>query len=476
MAGYRTSVVPKGDMTMSRTKKRLFIAVVVVLLLLLAMPVSNLIVGLPQNNAIASIVTNNDTFAEARDVMAQKCVNCHAEDYVLPKYAFLPIVKGIIERDIHVGTEYMDLAKSLRTEPGTPVSEVVVAKIEQTLNDGSMPPKPYLALHWNGALTEPERDGIMNWIRSVRTANYATGTAAPAFASDMLQPVPDSVDEDPAKVALGDKLFHDTRLSGDNSVSCASCHSLDKGGTDQRQYALGVGDTEGGINSPTVYNSGLHFAQFWDGRAANLEEQADGPVNNPAEMASNWQEVCTKLNQDPEFIEQFNAVYPEGPSKESMIDAIATFERTLVTPNSKFDRYLKGETDTLNAEELKGHQLFMEFGCATCHVGKAMGGQSYEKMGRTKDFFTGRKLTDADNGRYNVTKDEADRHKFKTPTLRNIAVTEPYFHDGSTSDLEEVVRVMAEYQIGKTMTDDQVTAVTAFLNTLTGEYKGKILQ
>jgi len=159
-----------------------------------------------------------------------------------------------------------------------------------------------------------------------------------------------------------------------------------------------------------------------------------------------------------------------------MIDAIATFERTLLTPNCKLDRYLKGDAAALNAEELQGYRAFIEFGCATCHVGKDMGGQSYEKMGRTKDYFAGRVLTDADNGRFNVTKNEADRHKFKTPTLRNIALTAPYLHNGSTSDLGEVIGLMAEYQVGKAIAPQDVAAIAAFLETLTGEYKGPLVQ
>jgi cytochrome c peroxidase len=460
---------------MSKFKKRLIIVTVIVVLLL-AMPVSNLIGGGTRNSSIASIKSDDDTFAQARDVLSSKCADCHAEDYALPLYAFLPGARNIIEQDIQAGLETMDLARSLQPGDGEAVSEVVIAKLEQSFVDGSMPPKPYLALHWNGLVSDTDRESVLAWTRSVRAAHYATGTAEASFADHMLQPVPDSVDADPAKVALGNKLFHDARLSGDNTVSCATCHALDKGGTDRLQYSVGVGDAVGGINSPTVFNAGLLFAQFWDGRATTLAEQADGPVNNPIEMACNWDEVCAKLNQDPGFVAEFNAVYPDGFSKDAMIDAIATFESTLVTPNSKFDRYLKGDADAMTAQEVDGFHVFQEFGCATCHVGQAMGGQSYEKMGRKKDYFAGRALTDADNGRFNVTKNEADRHRFKTPTLRNIALTAPYFHDGSTSDLSEVILIMAEYQAGRTMSTQQVASVEAFLNAQTGEYQGALLQ
>lgn len=461
---------------MSKSRKRLFITILVLILVVLLLPLSNLLVSKPETTSISAIEAHDEAFVQARDVLSQKCADCHSEDYVLPMYAFIPGVRGLLEKDIQTGLAYMDMASALQSEEGQPVSEAALAKLEQSLSDGSMPPKPYLALHWNGALSESDRDAVVSWIHSVRSSHYATGTAAAEFASSMIQPVPDSVEADPAKVALGNKLFHDTRLSGDNTVSCASCHALDKGGTDRLQFSVGVGDAVGGINSPTVFNAGLCFVQFWDGRAADLREQADGPVNNPIEMACNWEEVCTKLNQDAAFIAEFNAVYPEGPSKDTMIDAIATFESTLVTPNSKFDRYLKGDAEALNAQELEGYHTFQQFGCATCHVGKSMGGQSFEKMGRKKDYFAGRELTDADKGRFNVTKDEADLHKFRTPTLRNIALTAPYLHDGSTSDLGEVIQIMAEYQMGRSMSPQQVAAVEAFLNAQTGEYQGALLQ
>ncbi len=461
---------------MSRPVKGIAIVVFIAVILVLALPLSNLAAGLPKNNSIAKMASDDQAFVAARDIISQKCVNCHTAEYVMPMYAFLPGARGLIENDIKLGTEFLNFQEALQPAKGRAVSEVVLAKVEHTLATGSMPPARYRALHWNGGLTEEEKVDLTNWIRDVRKAHYGSGTAAAEFAAEVIQPVPDSVEADAAKVALGDRLFHDTRLSKDNSISCASCHALDRGGTDRRQYSIGVGNAEGGINSPTVYNSGLHFVQFWDGRAADLEEQADGPVNNPIEMASNWDEVCAKLNEDREFSQAFNAVYPEGPSKETMIDAIATFENTLLTPNCRLDRYLKGDTEALSVQEQEGYRLFKGIGCATCHVGKDMGGQSYEKLGRKKDYFAGRDLTDADNGRFNVTKNEADRHTFKTPTLRNIAQTAPYLHNGEMTDLAEVVKLMAEYQMGRAVTSREVAAITAFLNTLTGEYKGQVIQ
>jgi len=272
-------------------------------------------------------------------------------------------------------------------------------------------------------------------------------------------------------------LFHDARLSSDETVSCATCHDLAKGGTDQIRYSIGVGGAEGGINSPTVYNSGYQFLQFWDGRAADLQEQAAGPVTNPIEMAAEWETVLSKLSADKEFSRAFLAAYPEGITQETVTHAIAEFERTLITPNSAFDRYLTGEADALTAEQKQGYELFGEYGCTNCHVGSALGGQSFEKMGLEGDYIGDRgDPTEADRGRFSVTGDEADRGKFKVPTLRNIAQTYPYLHDGSTSDLAEVVRIMGQYQLGREIPDREAALVADFLGTLTGEYQGQVLQ
>jgi cytochrome c peroxidase len=293
----------------------------------------------------------------------------------------------------------------------------------------------------------------------------------------LIRPIPDAIDVDPVKVALGEKLYHDTRLSGDGTISCASCHDLAKGGTDQQVVSDGIRGQKGGINSPTTYNAALNFAQFWDGRAATLEAQADGPPNNPVEMGSNWTPITEKLVQDKAFVKEFTAAYPEGVNKDTATHAIAEYERTLLTPNSKFDKYLKGDPAALTADEKHGYDVFVEKGCATCHVGELLGGKSYEVMGRRGDYFAARggKLTDADNGRYNVTKDERDRHAFKVPTLRNVALTFPYLHDGSKTTLREAVDAMAVYEVGEPLADKDAQDVVRFLETLTGEYKGKAL-
>jgi cytochrome c peroxidase len=452
--------------------------IVLVVLAAAAMPLANLLAGPPQSK-LAEVGKGDPEFVAAAQVLAANCAHCHVEGASRPFYAHLPLVKALVEHDVKTGLSYADYGRDLFPTDGQPVSEVVLAKLEHVVEDGHMPPPHYLALHWDSAVSEAEKNALRAWIHKVRAEHYATGTAAETLKNEPVQPIPDAVDGiDPRKVALGEKLFHDARLSKDNTVSCASCHDLAKGGCDREQYSTGVGKAVGGINSPTVFNSGLQFIQFWDGRAADLGEQAAGPVENPIEMAEDWANVPAKLQQDPALVQEMQAVYPEGITKETICDAIAAFEHTLLTPNSRFDRYLKGDEAALTADEKKGYELFKTAGCASCHVGKALGGQSFERMGRKGDYFgdRGTPLTEADYGRYNVTKDEADRYVFKTPMLRNIALTYPYFHDGSRTTLKDAVLAMSRYQMGVELSDADADLIVAFLNTLTGEYKGAALK
>ena len=291
-----------------------------------------------------------------------------------------------------------------------------------------------------------------------------------------LLPLPPALPLPPEQVNLGNRLFHDPRLSHDNSISCASCHDLSKGGADRSRFSVGINGTVGGVNAPTVFNSGLNVAQFWDGRAKSLEEQAGGPVHNPAEMGSSWEEVIGKLSADKEYQASFQRVYPDGINAANIAKAIATFERSLVTPDSKFDRYLRGEKNVLSDDELKGYRRFVDYGCVSCHQGAGIGGNMFQRFGVMADFFKGHPFTKADQGRFNVTGLEEDRHVFKVPSLRNVAVTSPYFHDGSAKTLSDAVSVMGKYQLGKALSDEDVRLLVAFLHTLSGEWQGRVLQ
>jgi cytochrome c peroxidase len=280
---------------------------------------------------------------------------------------------------------------------------------------------------------------------------------------------------DEAKAALGFALFHDTRLSVDNTVSCATCHALETAGVDNHQYSDGVGGQVGGVNAPTVYNAVYNFVQFWDGRAKTLADQAAGPPLNPVEMASpSFDHIIAKLKADKAFARSFEKVYPDGITQANITDAIEEFERTLVTPDSRFDNWLRGDDSAITAEELEGYELFKTYDCATCHVGPNLGGQSYELMGLRKHYFADRglELTVEDNGRFKETNEERDRHRFKVPGLRNIEHTWPYYHDGTRHTLDEAVADMALYQSGVELTDEETGKITSFLMTLTGEYNG----
>lgn len=291
-----------------------------------------------------------------------------------------------------------------------------------------------------------------------------------------LGPIPLEIPLDPIKVALGGKLFHDTKLSGNDTVACVSCHDLEHGGVDGRQVSMGIGGQLGDVNAPTVFNSGFNFAQFWDGRAASLEEQIEGPVHDPRELGSSWPEILGKLQADPDYSASFQKIYAEGPTQENVVDAIATFERSLYTPNSRFDRYLRGDDSALDEQERSGYELFLALGCVACHQGVGIGGNMFQRMGAKNEYFSERGTgTDADLGRYNVTGKEFDRYRFKVPSLRNVAVTAPYFHDGSADTLEEAVEVMARFQLARKLSSGEKDELVAFLKTLTGEYNGQTL-
>lgn len=294
----------------------------------------------------------------------------------------------------------------------------------------------------------------------------------PAVNREPITPIPLEVKLDARKVKLGRRLFHDARLSSDNTISCAHCHNIANGGMDSLPRSFGIGGKEGVINSPTVFNSGFNASQFWDGHATTLEEQVDFPMMHTCEMGTTWPEIIGKLQQDETYPTDFSAIYTAGIQQASVRDAIATFERSLITPNSKFDRYLRGDEAALKRDELVGYELFKNFGCISCHQGVNVGGNMYEKLGLFGDYFADRgNVREIDYGRYNVTKKEEHRFEFRVPPLRNVARTAPYFHDASAETLEEAVAVMGKYQLGVKLSENEIALIVKFLNTLTGEYQ-----
>jgi cytochrome c peroxidase len=297
---------------------------------------------------------------------------------------------------------------------------------------------------------------------------------ASAAADEPIQALPAPPAQDPARVEIGRRLFHDPRLSRNGRVSCASCHDLGKGGADGRARSTGVHGQLTGVNAPTVFNSGFNFRQFWNGRADSLEAQIDLVIRDPVEMDSRWEDVVRKVAEDAGYRSAFAATYRDGVTQANIQNAIASFERTLVTTNSRFDRFLRGDATAISAAEKAGYLRFKQYGCVACHQGVNLGGNMFQKFGVMGDYFGQRgNTTQADLGRYAVTRVEADKHVFKVPSLRNVALTAPYFHDGSAKTLEEAVDVMFRYQLGRAASREDKDSIVKFLHTLTGQWEGK---
>jgi len=293
-------------------------------------------------------------------------------------------------------------------------------------------------------------------------------------------PVPADNPMSEAKVALGRQLFFDPRLSVDGTVSCNSCHNVMASGTDNRPVSVGVRGQKGGRSAPTVWNAAFLTVQFWDGRAASLEEQAKGPILNPIEMGMPSEEaVIERLKRIPGYVEQFEKVFGKGGlTYDNIAKAIAAYERTLITPNSPVDRYLKGDKGALSPAAQRGMRLVEEVGCTACHFGPNFAGPAgpmgqgfYQRFPTfTDNEYVKKYDLMSDLGRYEVTKDPADKHMWRVPTWRNVALTAPYFHNGKVQTLDEAVRVMAKTQLNKDLTEDQVRDIVAFLEALTGEF------
>lgn len=295
-------------------------------------------------------------------------------------------------------------------------------------------------------------------------------------------PIPADNPQSDAKVLLGKTLYFDPRFSEHGTLSCNSCHNVMAAGDDNRPNSIGMHDARGDRSAPTVWNAAFYSTQFWDGRAATLEEQAKGPVQNPIEMGmASLDEAMSRLNKIPGYKPMFEAAFPDEKnpiSVDNAAKAVAAFERTLITPNSAYDRFVKGDKTALNEQQIRGMNSFAELGCKACHAGPNFSGPTlpmgsgffmkfptYPGSAYDEKF----ELLD-DTGRYQVTKDDDDKHLWRVPTLRNIALTAPYFHNGRVPTLDEAVLVMAKTQLNKDLSEEQVADIVAFLNGLSGEF------
>ncbi len=287
----------------------------------------------------------------------------------------------------------------------------------------------------------------------------------------MFRPLPTTMDSEKnpstePKVNLGRMLYYEKRLSKNHDVSCNTCHELDKYGVDHTPVSTGHKGQKGNRNAPTVYNAAQHLAQFWDGRAADVEEQAKGPVQNPVEMAMpSGERAAAVLQSMPAYVQAFQKAFPgekDPVTFDNMARAIGAFERRLVTP-SRWDDFLQGNKTALSTAEKAGFLKFTEAGCQSCHMGALVGGVMYQKLGLVEPWSDS-----SDLGRYQVTKQESDKLVFKVPSLRNIEQTAPYFHDGSVATLDQAVKLMGEHQLGKQLQDDEIRSIVTWLKSLTG--------
>ena len=451
-------------------KKSLVTAIVILLALVLGFAVYRFafrksIPDAPVSQQVAAILEQNG------------CYSCHSGQDGTPFYAKLPFADPILAH-VEIGTRFWDLRREDLENP----SEVLLSKLQHSVTSGNMPLVEYKLIHWGTGFNKAEKSLLTEWILSQRQERFATGTACKAYAQHALQPIPDSLATDIRKVTLGRKMYNEARVSLDGTLSCATCHVIDQGGADSRgtRTSEGIYGQFGGINAPTVLNAAFNVEQFWNGRAHTLADQAAGPPVNPVEMGDQtWEQICERLKEDASLVAEFQSIYPEGITQATVTDAIAEYEKTLITPNDRLDQMLKGDENALTEEEKKGLAAFMDNTCAVCHVGKTLGGQSFETLGIYEDYYAAREQSnpdivynDDDKGLAGFTGDTADLHRFKVPGLRNISKTSPYFHDGTQATIEDAVRAMFRFELGvKEAPESDVASISAFLRTLDGEIK-----
>ncbi len=283
------------------------------------------------------------------------------------------------------------------------------------------------------------------------------------LSSSFIVPIPQTISYDKEKALLGKKLFFETRLSKTNTISCNSCHNLATSGTDNLKFSFGIEGKEGNINSPTVFNAGFNFRQLWSGGARTLREQAKGPLTNPLEMGHSIDNILLFLKKDKEYKKIFEKIYKDGVTEKNLLASLEEFEKTLITPNSPFDQFLRGNKNAISDEAKEGYKLFISKGCVSCHNGVNIGGNSFAKFGIVKEMTSNR------FGLFDVTKNQIDKNFFKVPTLRNIELTYPYFHNGEIKTLKNAIQLMASHQLGTTFSEKETLKIEAFLKTLNGK-------
>ena len=419
------------------------------------------------------------------------CLQCHQANPDPVWYENFPGVANTIAKDRENSYRFIDLRAVVdAVNAGEDVSLPDIAKIEQSVLNNSMPISKYTMVHWGSSLDANEKQIMLNWTSAAK-ASYAelyasqTGDEVPVLENGQYNwpmPAVEVLGIDQKKADLGQKLYHDTRLSADSTLACATCHVLNQGGADGSAHSRGIKGQFGGVHAPTTYNALFNIREFWDGRAADLQDQAGGPPLNPIEMGyESFDQIAAKLMEDETMVEEFKQVYGDSGeiNQETITGAIAEFEKQLLTQNSRFDQYLNGDSAAMTAEEIQGYQIFQKNYCASCHIGPSFGGQSFEKLGTTTPMETyiaarGDGEGDGDAGHSAFTGNEEDKYKFKVPSLRNVTDTAPYMHDGSVLTLEQAVKTMFRYQTdNQNASSSDINKVVQFLNAINGENKFK---
>lgn len=316
--------------------------------------------------------------------------------------------------------------------------------------------------------------GLVNCNLSDKSHNQDSHEVYAATGDQPIEPLPVTVEFDPARAQLGEALFREPLLSGDGKVACSNCHHGDHGLAEDKAHSFVEGRPESLVNTPTMYNIRFLYKLGWGGKFDSLETQLDALMKNPSVMASSWEGAARRLSNVAGYSDRFSTLFHDGLTPANVRQALLEYERSLVTPNAPFDRFLRGDSSALSPEAKAGYGLFKGYGCASCHQGIAIGGNVFERFGVLRDVFADRgHSNNADLGRFNVTGREQDRYVFRVPSLRNVALTAPYFHDGSATSLEQAVGVMARYQLGRELDAKDRDLLVLFLRSLTGEYRGK---
>ncbi len=405
------------------------------------------------------------------------CFVCHGgPDYCT--HINWPVFGAIISKNAEKGIRFANATSILEHfNDSRPIDQTLLIKSQKVVSERSMPPMSFRIIHWKSGITKDKQKIFLRWIYELMATDHGWPLPAKDRPFEPIMPLPDSLPADFAKVNLGRILYHDPRLSADSTVSCATCHNPGSAGVDNLDYSVGAYGQPGMFSTLTTYNAVFHPFFSWEGNASTLALQSAMTLVDPVIMGNeSFEPVIDRLMADVPFTLLFTETYPDGLNADNITDALAQYHKVLITPDAPFDKYLQGDSEAIGPDAKKGYQLFKRLGCASCHNSIGVGGNSFEYMGLSNNFFSIRdRIRLPDLGRYRITARPEDIHKFKVPGLRNIELTHPYFHNASAPDLETAVEAMAYHQRDKLINKDKVHQIVSFLRTLTGTFREKPL-